>query len=237
VATLPLLAAAPVPKNEAKAKIEAKFGKMVDSKADSTFELDNDALKVTLPAKEDRRFGYVKDESEKSGLRRFDHTPRVEFARTGDFDLRVRVNFPLATDAETIEGKEVIHSGGGIKLVNKEGKLYWFGAVRKAGRPGASSVFRDGSPGTWSNDFRDTFAHKSFDRDMTTAWLRVVRKGEDLSCDASTDGKEWVNITEHRGSMPDGRVDLALYAEHCSTKAHTITLDQFSIEKPNAEKK
>ena len=50
-----IVTAAPVPKSEMRAKIESKFGKMVDPKADSKFELDNDALKITLPAKEDRR--------------------------------------------------------------------------------------------------------------------------------------------------------------------------------------
>jgi hypothetical protein len=233
----PLLAvAAPVPKQELKAKIESKFGKIVDPKADSQFGLDGDALTVTLPAKEDRRFGYVKDAAEKSGLKRFDHTPRVEFARTGDFDLRVRVSFPLSADAETVEGKKDMYTGGGVKLVNKEGKLYWCGAVRRATRPQTHTLIRDGSPGTWSNDFRDTTLYEAF-MSEETVWLRAVRTGDDLTFHASTDGKEWKETAEHRGAFSGDRADLALYAEHYSSKAHTVTFDQFSVEKPKAQKK
>jgi len=229
---VPLMAvAAPVPKNELKAKIESKFGKMVDPKADSTFELDNDALKITLTAKEDRRFGYTTSDGQ-GDAKRFDHTPRVEFARTGDFDLRVRVNASLATDAETVEGKKAMHIGGGVKLVTSDGSLYWCGMVRIVSRAEVRTGFRSGSPGTWSNDFRDAIAHKKLDPDLTTAWLRVVRKGESLTCAASKDGDEWVTLEEYPRGASDGRVDLALYAEHCSSKAHTVTLDQFSIEKP-----
>ena len=84
----PLLAlAAPVPKDEVKAKIEKKYGTVTDPKADSKFDLDGDSLKITLPAGEERRFGYVKDESEKSGLKRFDHTPRVVEETDGGFSV------------------------------------------------------------------------------------------------------------------------------------------------------
>ncbi len=231
-----LAVAAPVPKQTEKEKIAKKFGTITDPKGDSKFALDGDALKVTLPADEERRFGYTKDPAEKSGLKRFDHTPRVEFPHAGDFDLRVRVAFPLVADTEAVDGREFRYAGGGVKVVNSEGNLYWFGVVRSTALLRTNTLLRDGSPGTWSNDFRDTLLYEPL-KSQESAWLRVVRKGDGLTCDASTDGKEWKNVSEHYKAAPGEGVTLSLYAEHSSTKAHTVTFDQFTVEKPKAEKK
>ena len=123
-----------------------------------------------------------------------------------------------------------------MKLVNSEGNLYWFGVVRRTALLRTSTLLRDGSPGTWSNDFRDTVLYEPL-KSQESAWLRVVRKGDGLTCDASTDGKEWKNVSEHYKAAPGVSVTLSLYAEHSSTKAHAVTFDQFSVEKPKAEKK
>jgi hypothetical protein len=222
----PLVAvAAPVPKQTEKDKIEAKFGKIVDPKGDSKFALDGDALKVTLPAGEERRFGYTEDR--KQGDKRFDHTPEVTFPRTGDFTLVVRIVSPTDDDAKGIDG--TAYAGGGVLVVPKGGEGCRFGVVRDGKNGAKTTTFPVESKGIYTQGFGGG-RHKSLNSD--TNWLRVTRAGNDLDCDASSDGKEWVDLMLFQNGLKEDAVTVSLYAQHGSDKSHTVTFDQFSVEKP-----
>ncbi len=221
-----------MPKDELKAKIEKKFGTITDPKADSKFDLDGDTLKITMPANEDRRFGYTKDP--KTGNQKFDHTPKVTFPQTADFTLVVRVVSPVDAKSQGIGGFKGGYSGGGVLVAPVKGEPYRFGVLRSSIPNSDGNIFPLESPGTWTQGFAGV-SHKSLTGETT--WLRVVRTGKALNCEASADGKEWVQLNVFLGAIPDETVSVARYAQHCSDTTHTVTFDQFSIEKPKAEKK
>lgn len=247
--TLSLLAplfagAAPVPKNETKAKIESKFGKIVDPKGDSKFELDGEALKITLPAGVVRGFGATyTDVKLPNGRRGSDITyhndvPRVEFEWDGDFVLTVRVHTPLSDDAKSAkDAKEDPHTVGGVLVLKKDGSWERVAALRE----------RDDEKGiqtTFLNDNSDLGAFRNIMIGYTskklkgdTAWIRMTRTRKNQRCELSDDGQKWDYFGDDFDAFPDGTVTVALYAQHGSDKAHTVTFDQFSIEKPKAEKK
>lgn len=230
----PLLAvAAPVPKQTEKEKVEAKFGKIVDPKGDSKFELDGDALKITLPAGEERRFGYTEGKNGRAD-KKFDHTPKVEVSRTDDFVLTVRVTSPVAASADGIGGSKYGYSGGGIMVTPSKGDAYRFGVLRSGNPEREENTFPLESPGTWTQGFAGV-SHKSLTGD--TNWLRMKRTGKDLNCEASADGKDWVQLNLYTGAIRDETVTVALYAQHGSDKAHTVMFDEFKIEQPKGEKK
>lgn len=235
----PLVAiAAPVPKQTEKEKIEAKFGKVVDPKGDSTFALDGDALKITLPAGEERTFGYTGDDiahPDRSKPKKFDIAPRVECTRTGDFTLTVRVKAPLNKDAQRPKGQTWVYAGGGVLLTPKaEGGGCRFGVQRIGEADPRDNLFILDSPRDWSNGL----AGKELGKCKGEAnWLRVTRKGESVTFDASADGKDWIILYECPNATPDETITVALYATHCSTKALTVTFDEFKIETPKPAKK
>jgi hypothetical protein len=229
----PLLAvAAPVPKPTEKDKIEAKFGKIVDPKGDSKFALDGDALKITLPAGEERRFGYT--EEQKGEERRFDHTPKVTFSQTGDFILTVRVVGPTDDEAGGFDGRGSAYAGGGVLVVPKGSEGCRLGMVRGLKKGDKDTTFPFESKGIYTQGFGGG-AHKSLTSE--TNWLRLTRTGKDLICEASADGKEWVPMMTFLSSLGDDTAAVSLYAQHGSDKAHTVTFDQFSVETPKVEKK
>jgi regulation of enolase protein 1 (concanavalin A-like superfamily) len=69
-----------------------------------------------------------------------------------------------------------------------------------------------------------------------TNWLRVTRAGKDLNCEASADGKAWQQLHRYANPLAND-VIISLYAQHGSDKSHTVTFDQFIVEKPKAEKR
>lgn len=228
---IPLLAiAAPVPKQTEREKIEAKFGKIVDPKGDSKFELDGEALKITLPAGEERHFGFTADPADRENIKKykkFDDNPRVEFTRTGDFVLTVRVSMPLAEDTV---GTRL---GGGVRVTPKDGNWYRFGVRQDGGLKADRTWF----PLDWPNTFSNGGGVTVEGFDSSVVWIRITHRGKDLTRDYGKDGKKWVTLNEHTDRISDDTLALALYGEHMAKKAQTVTLDQFSVEKPDAEKK
>jgi hypothetical protein len=155
-----LAVAAPVPKQTEREKIEAKFGKIVDPRGDSKFELDGDALNITLPAGEGRGFGYTKNPKGKAD-KKFDHTPRVEFTRTGDFVLTVRVNTPLAEGLVATPPDTACQLGGGFRFTPKVGDWSRFGVMQSEvaypkGRRERKTMFPLDAPGCYTNSGNDS---------------------------------------------------------------------------------
>jgi hypothetical protein len=229
--SLPLFAvAAPVPKRTEADKIEAKFGKVVDPKGDSKFELDGDALKITLPAEEPRGFGYTHDPKGRAD-KKFDHTPRVEFTASGDFVLTVRVNTPLDEKAVAVSPGKACELGGGIRFTPKSGDWSRFGVMQSVKDRLRSTMFMLDSPGSFTNSGTGTgVSYDGFSGE--TVWLRATRAGEVVTREASTDGKTWREEKTTTCVLPDETVTISLYALHHSDKAHTVTFDQFRVEKP-----
>ncbi len=226
---LPLVAvavAAPVPKQTEAQKIEAKFGKIVDPKGDSTFALDGDKLTITMPAEEERVFGFG-DVRKGEKKKKFDLTPMVEFDHTGDFALTVRVASSFSADAKPVSnGTLVPYSGGGIRITGKDSEWYRFGVCYGGKKHGV--LFPADGPNVWSSGMNGMSAPSLTGE---SNWLRLIREGSVLHFKASTDGKKWVALGKMGGPEAEG-VSVALFAHHTSDTKHAVTFDEFKIETP-----
>jgi hypothetical protein len=234
---VPLVAvalAAPVPKQTEAQKIEAKFGKIVDPKGDSTFALDGDKLSITLPAGEGRGFRYennLETPNDLSTYKRIDITPRIEFEQKGNFVLTVRVHSPLSEKAEPISKGTKAVLGGGFRFTPKDQRWYRFGIMQMLDRGKMHTGFPLDNPGTLTNsDSGSKFGFEGFEGE--TVWLRVTRKGETVTREASTDGKEWKEFKSTACEIADETITISLYALHHSDTKHTVTFDEFRIETP-----
>lgn len=231
---MPLVAvAAPVPKDGVKAKIEKQYGKMVDPKGDSTFDLDGDKLTITLPAGEPRGFGYVEGLKRGDPDEKFDHTPRVEFTQTGDFTLTVRVHSPLTEDAKPLTPESASELGGGFRFNPKNGSWYRFGVMQsRPGRGKQSTIFPLDTPGVLTNSGSGSGTSYAGLKGETI-WLRATRSGEVIKQEASIDGAKWKEYTTTRCVIADDTITVSLYALHHSDTKHTVTFDQLKVETPN----
>lgn len=224
--------AAPVPKETEQQKIEKKYGKIVDPKGDCKFVLDGDALKVTLPADK------VRDLTDK-----IDTAPRLVQEVSGDFVLTVKVHPDLTADA--VAGKDMNGAGGflGGGLQFKCGEKKWFcqnfSRITADGKVFSRMPFQVdgviapsdyGCSGSMSGD-------PLFKKNPEALYLRCVRRGVDMTIDASVDLKTFTQSGKFRDFLPEDKVRVALFAHHGSNKEHTVTFSELKIEPLKAEKK
>ncbi|MEO2090544.1 MAG: DUF1349 domain-containing protein [Gemmataceae bacterium] len=230
LAVAPLVVAAPVPKDTERQRIEKLYGKIVDPKGDSKFELDGTKLKITLPANEVRTFSYTVDPDDPKNSKKYkkiNDTPRVEFTAKGDFVLTVRITAPLNDDAEPARGDEdrPFHCGGlQIYLPDAEWIRYGFGRTRR--ERGVEGVLTDDGPRRWvAGGLGSRVPAK--DPTADSYIVRATRVGASVTFEASADGKNWDPPHSFGGCLTNDELTLTLFAQHASSKARTVTFSEF----------
>lgn len=229
---LPAVAlAAPVPKQTEKEKIEAKFGKIVDPKGDSKFALDGDALKITLPANETRGHDYEGDPRRRpKALTKTTTAPRVEQEVDGDFTATVRVAITLDPKATPIRDEyQWTFLAGGIEVAWAEHEWYSLCACQEAAKGKLEKGYHEDSPHCFSKGASALYRLRIELPDVT--WVQLKRVSKRIEYLVSTDGKEFRSIVTDPEGLPEGKLTLALSAHHSSDKAHTVTFDEFKVEK------
>lgn len=232
LALVVLLPTAPVPRDfNDRSKIEARYGKVVDPKGDSTFKLDGDKLVVALPANETRDL-----------CRRVDSAPKLVREVEGDFELVIGITAELPKGAKAIHRSGCAFLGGGVKLDGRE-KNRW---VRYGC---AHTIPKRGEELLWlphENAPLRTTAHGVEDGDRMngakpgeTIHLRFIRRGTLLTIDGRgkvSDGG-WFGIRSDWEYAPKGPLTVSLFAHHSSDKGGTVTFSDFKITPlPKVEK-
>ncbi len=220
---IPMLAiAAPVPKRKPAFGV---FGDFIDPKTKCTAELSkSEALAISVPpaAQTYNPWGNAPP------------LPTIGRTISGDFVLTVRAVHPpegtaLSTSdsADTIVGAGIVLRGEGrpestaamvVLHTLKDGK--WDNGMRLS----AHGVKEDGRV-KWS---RSGFIRGG--RPDEPTFLRLTRRGDQVTTESSVDGKEW---KEHKRGVLDGlneAVTVGLVAFHTTDQASTATFDQFSLE-------
>jgi hypothetical protein len=233
LALAPLAVAAPVPKDTERQKIEKLYGKIVDPKGDSKFELDGSKLKITLPANEVRTFSYTTDPDDPNNSKKYkktNDTPRVEFTAKGDFVLTVRITTPLDADADPPVGKGEVFLGGGVQLIPKDEGWVRGGYGRMhSPRRGCQNLMPFEAPNSWGkHGFSTSVVLTNTQPDSFL--FRATRQADRVALEVSEDGKSWgesVAIDQH---LTSDELTLALFAQHASSKARTVTFSEFEVK-------
>lgn len=228
LALAPVAVAAPVPKDTERQAIEKRYGKVVDPKGDSKFELDGTKLKITLPANQ------VRDLTQK-----VDTAPRLTQEVKGDFVLTVRIDVQLDDDAlpldELVEQKIPITAvAGGVQLRPADPKAAWFrygfSRYRIAGEKVQSGCPCEIPPKMVAGPFGGCGHLGTDGLTGESLTLKYTRKGADVRVVYTTDSKEWKGGVNSVGFLTDETLSVSLFAQHASTKAHTVTFSEFEIK-------
>lgn len=226
----PTVVGAPVPKDTERKAIEKRYGKIVDPKGDSKFELDGSKLKITLPANEVRTFSYTVDPDDPKNSKKYkktNETPRVEFTAKGDFVLTVRITAPLDADAEPASGETFPFIGGGVQIIPKNGGWVCDGFTRVKMISKVENLMPFDAPGVWSQRCISGSGIKS---KLDSYLLCVTRTGKTAVYQTFADGKEAEATDTFNGFFPDDELTLTLFAQHASSKARTVTFSEFEIK-------
>ena len=220
-----LLPAAPVPKDLTDAgRIEAKFGKVVDPKADSKFILADDRLIVLLPANQTRDL-----------CSKAETAPRLVREIDGDFVLTLRVDAELADKAVPVAGSDTAFLGGGVRLAGKDGKQwvrYGYAHTRK----------KDGEQFMWMPwellPGAEAAEHGVAKGDRLTGAqvgdrleIRLTRRGTQLT----TEGRGrvshggWFTGRTDWECVPDGPLTVSLFAHHSSDKGGMVVFSNYAL--------
>ncbi len=225
LALAPLAVAAPVPKDTERQAIEKRYGKVVDPKGDSKFELDGTKLKITLPANEVRDLTHETDTA-----------PRVTREVKGDFELTVRIEVHLDEQATVLD--ELVEKKLRVKAVAGGVQLRGSGPIDPWFRCGFSRYQIDGEvvrsgcpfelpPSLCVGGFGGFGQSNRLECESLV--MRYTRKGKNVDAEYTTDGKSWTSALRVRDHLPEGDLSVSLFAQHASSKAHTVSFSEFEI--------
>jgi regulation of enolase protein 1 (concanavalin A-like superfamily) len=177
---LALVVAAPVPKGPAD-EMGRDWGTRVDPDKDCRFRLDKGRLRITIP-------GTPHVMSAERGTT---NAPRVVRDVAGDFTAEVRVSSDFPTDDKALVDRRWAFYGAGLVVWADEKNYIRFERARMhiAGRGWRCypswEMREDGEVARgWA------WADGTLEEDRP-AYLRLTRKGDELTAAVSQDGKEW----------------------------------------------
>lgn len=233
--------AAPVPKARDEAFRQAPWGRPIDPDKDCQFAFTKGSVTIALP-------GKPHDYDPDSGRT---NAPRLLRAVEGDFlaEVRVRGEWQAA-------GKEDRHSvspsvTAGLLLVGqKEGQGCFraaFGTYLWNQRQLALAVVGVSRPGPsptsyWYGTGPEL---RPWARGATgAAYLRMERRGDEVSCSISADGKRWQPLSPHKLDPREegepfrfrGAARVGVAAFTTSTKPAKVTFDNFKLTPLKAKK-
>lgn len=210
--------AAPVPKETEAEKIERLYGKVEDPEKDCTFKLDGNALKITL--KGGKRYDYDMEGKVKN-------CPRLTGKEVkGDFVATTLVHAELPDGAKPAEG-DMAEAGVGLILLGEKERFRRVGMHDFLDAKRMSMAVLFGCHGQAGVDIKGSGAG---------IYVRLTRKGEDVEIHLSTDRQKWVWAMT-QGKVKEEAIRVGVYAFSNTKDDTTVTIDEFSVEQPKAEKK
>ncbi len=218
-ACVPLLArAAPVPKEDAAARLLRVYGTAFDPDKDCAFEMTGEQLRIKIPAGR---------HTLNLGPDRW-NAPRVARAVEGDFTVIVKVSFPIRpSEGPDASEDSTRFSTAGLAVWSERGESIRF--VRREARIGrkmAESVVRSWDNQTGSNTYIGRFAKES-----ESCYLRLERKGHRVKTDCSRNGKEWALASEIEDGWK-GKVNVGVIAENGSEVTFEATFEEYQLTLP-----
>lgn len=208
------VAAAPVPEDDAAARLQRQYGTWVCQEPACKYTLSGDVLRVKLPA------GGV---SYHWGGKTLGPAPRVLKEVTGDFEavVRVRAAFP-----ERVKGNGQPSARGGLIAVNDgpDMRAILWGLGWVSGKPEGFMQLEGG-------DNRIGFRGRGFDTAADSAYVRLKRDGNSIQTAWSRDRKDWSGFTPTPVSWGD-KVKVGLLAESGLADPTEVTFDRYSLTQP-----
>jgi regulation of enolase protein 1 (concanavalin A-like superfamily) len=210
----PVLAAAPVPKDDDIGRMRRLYGSTHDPDEGTEFKPSGAALQISVPQKR-RLMG---------AWRQVYNAPRVWRDVKGDFTATVRVSFPVRSEVPDLLPSEYDrHAGGGLVVWSTDENFL--------------TVTRD----EWPHDNKPAVQFRSETRIAGRArsdtessaldrsgYLRVQRKGAELEGSYSTDGKKWTLIHSYVGDWKDA-LKVGVVAENNFKAPFEIVFDEYAI--------
>jgi len=156
-------------------------------------------------------------------------SPRSLTEVTGDFEVRVRVGGKIRPGSEPLPKVPVpiAFQGAGLLLWHDEDNYLRFERAAMSGpkQPLSQKVMvevcHEGKPGNFV--YKDTP-----DRPVI---LRMTRKGDDLECAYSPDGKTWIVIKKSSIALFPDKVQVGIAASNLSPKPFAARFEAFTLER------
>jgi regulation of enolase protein 1 (concanavalin A-like superfamily) len=211
----PPRAVAPVPTEEALAKLDRAYGTWVNPDRDCAFKLTGGRLTISVPAT-DHLIGRHYETTT-------DNAPRTWREVEGDFTAVVRVTIPIPGP---VPGLGAPRCGGG--LVAWESNQGYATAQLCGGwlngSPEGVRYFR-ARPGAHS------LAGWGFDKPTGTGFVQIKRRGSWIRMGYSRDGKAW-RETDLEEVTWGPKVKVGVVVENDLGKPVEVTFDQFELTQP-----
>jgi regulation of enolase protein 1 (concanavalin A-like superfamily) len=218
---MPLLFAAPVPKETDADKLGRLFGKPVDPAKDCKFTLDGTKLTISA-GKGDHDLSVQSNEM---------NAPRVLKEIEGDFEVKVKVSGDYPKGAKgASEKRTIVFYGSGI-LVWDDEKHY----VR------LEKAYVDGLNGTPINCYGswELFAGGEWKRRGSnvdyifdakdTAYLKLSRKGKTFTASMSKDGKDWTELEPIEAEMGK-KLSVGVAAVHICDTGFDAVFEEYELK-------
>jgi hypothetical protein len=218
--------AAPVPKDDDASRMARAYGVVVDPDKDCKFELNGDALRITVPGTPHTLNHHDRRRLKLETL----NAPRTWKEVTGDFTATVRVSFKLRADERFL-----IESGGAKRLPSSgAGLVVWDTTLNytvfsrdecsaEGKVTGEYLCYRVGPKGTGATHTRLTPGD--------SAYLRVTRKGQSSESEYSEDGKKWERLDAVE-VMWGEMVKVGVFAHTESKHGFSVVLDEYTLAVP-----
>lgn len=215
-----VVTAAPVPKETDEEKIEKAFGTIEDPEKDCEFKLDDGKLKITMKG------GKQYDWDDEGKVK---NCPRIVREVKGDFVATVKAYAELPEKAKLADNvtSKWMEVGAGLIIARTE-KLAW--------RAGVHDLRGDKRGPTIMTPTSFGPAGIPIDKIGDGPWVRLTRKGDQLSTAVSGDGKKWLGVLSFKCDADDA-VRVGVYGVSNISEDVTVTLSEFSVEQPKDEKK
>lgn len=161
-----------------------------------------------------------------------DTRPLVSKSVEGDFELTVRVTHTLATDADRGVGGGNPRAAAGVALVfDADRRLTLLHNQDTAGGRTSRLTAYSQFPGSSS---QSSGGRRKVEDAL---YLRVTRKGDEISTKTSADGKVWESFVTHKVKGAGATVTVGPAAAHNTTTGYEVTFDEYLIKSLNEEKK
>ncbi len=221
--------AAPVPKDtQTEERLLKLYGTRADEKKRGTFSLGGDRLTIALAAHVDEPFDPRKPPSQKPTP--LDAT-RITREISGDFVACVGITCPRPPTPPDLVPAQM---GGGIGVVLGEG--HYFTAERH-------HVLRYdfNAKLVWDGSFDSTVrrlnpaasrsCYSSHRGSIGPLQVRLTRRGDKFTAEASADGKKWEELQSVAVNAPE-KLRVGLFAHHNTKEAADIVFVGYTVTRP-----
>lgn len=198
----------------------AGIGSWFDPDNDSRYKADGSGVTITIPGAAHINSAQV----------RKTNAPRILREVTGDFVAQVRVPDRIQPGSQPLEGFPIAFQGAGLLLWQDEQNYV------RLERAAASSPNRPQSHQILLESLRDGKSGKPEYLPIREKpiVLRMERKGSDLNCTYSSDGKTWIPVKNAALGF-NATVSIGVSAGNLSPKAFSPRFENFTLEAGGAK--